>query len=77
MQHLSFDVRTQGRSRALGLEVNEPLPRAFRRLAEIPGTLQKPGSKRVSGCSRRTLAHPLHLVPPRPLVKAASVEISG
>jgi hypothetical protein len=41
-QHQSVDGRPQGRSRALGLEVNELLPRAFRRLAEILG---KPGSK--------------------------------
>ena len=57
-QHRSLDGRTQGRSRALGLEVSEPLPRAFRHLAE---TLENPGSKRVLGrLAGETLAHPFH-----------------
>jgi hypothetical protein len=44
-RHRSFDGLTQSRSRALGLEVNELLLRAFRRLAE---TLKK---FRIGACS--------------------------
>jgi hypothetical protein len=59
MQHLSFDVRTQGRFRALGLEVNEPLPRAFRHLAEIPGTFAETRDPSVSrAVSRRNSRAP-------------------
>jgi hypothetical protein len=61
LRQRSVDGRTQGRSRALGLEVNELLPRAFRRLAEIPG---KPGIQvRPRVFSRRNLAHPFHRRP--------------
>lgn len=38
-----FNVRAQDRSRSLGLEVIEPLPRTFRRLAEISVT-RDPGA---------------------------------
>jgi len=44
-----FNVRAQDRSRSLGLEVIEPLPRTFRRLAEISVTRDPGAFGRLAG----------------------------
>jgi hypothetical protein len=62
MRGAPFDPRAQDRSRSLGLEVSEPLSRASRRLAEIPGN---PRSKSLRAFSRKDLRTRFTLIPTR------------